>query len=1045
MKDLFRNFSALAGICLLLIGSPDVSGAAAKSTLSAIETLGVRGGLVLQLGTANTDTAIAMGKSGRYIVNIIDGDPSGIERARARLNSANQYGIVSAEVAPDPVRLPYSENLVNAIVVQKSAFPVAELKRVLVPDGVLIVLGTGSLKPAQLKNAGFAEVTKATLPDGGTLISARKPRPSNMDGWSHPRHASDGNAVSKDTLVGPPRRIRWVAAATHEVEGMVTAGGRNFYGSLLARDSFNGLRLWHYDLAKNKRNQGDFMLPRLSTSQGRPIASDKYVFTIVLGKLVALDAETGEQVRVYGGLSRPREIMHHDPYLIAADQSAVRVYNSDSGKELWNFEAGEISHLVAGYGLATFTHGRSKRGEKLEAIAIDLATGKVKWRNQDLDFLQRVSRTVLQKDQLAFEISSFSDADLGNELRIVSTATGKPLWDKAYPPGMNHRRQARAMYMENKLWILHGGKTNYADRANMKRLPVQVSSLDPKTGSTIATHNAGLAHCFPPVATPNFMFAGTLDMTDLRTGNVVVNRITKANCSQENGWIPANGLVYTTPKHCTCWPMLRGFVSMAPAGGNDELVNRPVAELEFPLETGSAKIDAKAADPQLSDWPLYRNDRWRSGSTKAKGPKDLRMIWSVKLAVDSDIAPFTQEPGGPILHDWRENPVIKGPLSAPTVANGMIYVTRPNAHEVLAVDMKSSKVRWRFTANGRVDTPPAIHKGLALFGTSAGFVYALRADTGEMVWRLQAAPSNERIVAYGQVESPWPVPGAVLVIKDIAYFAAGRQPLADGGILVFAVNPLNGERHWVHRLDTIPQKGDYENSGLDFDPFDILHAEGDGIALSRWIISKDGKDMAVDKWNAFAKIDTGSGSCYIPRGSWTYGARHQHRFPGEARRRPLTVFRDNKVFGSRNGTTELFRRDYNLEDGEKFDSKWITGWAASGMARKGEKPYRTYRIADKAEWIQDLFTPEEQKAKPVKRGTQLYNRLHAIALADNALYVAHEDGRLLKLSKDDGKQLSETKIPTPSWDGMAIAEERIFITTQTGELVCLGAPFSETL
>jgi hypothetical protein len=115
------------------------------------------------------------------------------------------------------------------------------------------------------------------------------------------------------------------------------------------------------------------------------------------------------------------------------------------------------------------------------------------------------------------------------------------------------------------------------------------------------------------------------------------------------------------------------------------------------------------------------------------------------------------------------------------------------------------------------------------------------------------------------------------------------------------------------------------------------------------------------------------------------------------------------------------------------------------MARKGEKPYRTYRIADKAEWIQDLFTPEEQKAKPVKRGTQLYNRLHAIALADNALYVAHEDGRLLKLSKDDGKQLSETKIPTPSWDGMAIAEERIFITTQTGELVCLGAPFSETL
>ena len=150
-------------------------------------------------------------------------------------------------------------------------------------------------------------------------------------------------------------------------------------------------------------------------------------------------------------------------------------------------------------------------------------------------------------------------------------------------------------------------------------------------------------------------------------------------------------------------------------------------------------------------------------------------------------------------------------------------------------------VRWRFTANGRLDTPPAIHRGLCLFGSAAGWVYALRADTGEVVWRLRAAPTDQRIVAYGQVESPWPVPGAVLVMDDIAYFAAGRQPFADGGILVFAVNPLTGDRHWVQRIDSVPQKGFYENSGLEFDPFDILHAEGDGLAMSRWVLSPDGR------------------------------------------------------------------------------------------------------------------------------------------------------------------------------------------------------------
>ena len=396
-------------------------------------------------------------------------------------------------------------------------------------------------------------------------------------------------------------------------------------------------------------------------------------------------------------------------------------------------------------------------------------------------------------------------------------------------------------------------------------------------------------------------------------------------------------------------------------------------------------------------------------------------------------------PLGPILHDWRENAIVKGVVSPPTIAGGLVYVARGHAHEVVALDAKTGDVRWRFTADGRVDTPPTIHNGLCLFGSASGHVHALRADTGEMVWRLRAAPTTERIVAYGQVESPWPVPGAVLVIDDIAYFAAGRQPFADGGILIFSIDPMTGERHWVRRIDTVPQKGYYENSGLEFDPFDVMHQEGDRVAMSRWLVSLDGSDVQVDKWNAFAKVNTGGGSVYVHRGSWTYGARHVHRFPGEARRRPLAVFRDGTVYSSLNGTTEVFRRDFNLENGEEFSPKWITGWAAAGSARKGGKPYRTYRLAEKASWKSDHFTPAEERAKQKPRGTQLYNRLHALALAGNdRLYVAHEDGRLKALSTKDGSVIAERELSPPAWDGLAIANGRLYLTTQTGELLCLG-------
>ena len=104
---------------------------------------------------------------------------------------------------------------------------------------------------------------------------------------------------------------------------------------------------------------------------------------------------------------------------------------------------------------------------------------------------------------------------------------------------------------------------------------------------------------------------------------------------------------------------------------------------------------------------------------------------------------------------------------------GWSIVTRPDAHQVVALDAATGKIRWTFTANGRVDTAPTIHRGLCLFGCKSGWVYCLRADDGPVVWRLRAAPVDERIVAYGQIESPWPVPGSVLVDGQRGLFRRG--------------------------------------------------------------------------------------------------------------------------------------------------------------------------------------------------------------------------------------------------------------------------------
>ena len=90
-------------------------------------------------------------------------------------------------------------------------------------------------------------------------------------------------------------------------------------------------------------------------------------------------------------------------------------------------------------------------------------------------------------------------------------------------------------------------------------------------------------------------------------------------------------------------------------------------------------------------------------------------------------------------------------------------------------------------------------------------------------------------------------------------------------------------------------------------------------------------------------------------------------------------------------------------------------------------------------WSNDPFAdPDVQPAK-VARGTQLHNRIHAMALAsDGKLYVVHQDGRLMAISTDDGEVVDEMQVPTPAWDGLAIANRRLNLSTQDGELLCLG-------
>ena len=123
----------------------------------------------------------------RLSVHGLDSDAKNIEQARKHIQSLNLYGKVSVEQW-DGERLPYIDNLVNLLVSERLIdVPTNEVLRVLVPNGV------------------------AYIQKDGKWTKVVKPRPKEIDEWTHWLHGPDGNAVGKDRLVGPPRHLQWMA------------------------------------------------------------------------------------------------------------------------------------------------------------------------------------------------------------------------------------------------------------------------------------------------------------------------------------------------------------------------------------------------------------------------------------------------------------------------------------------------------------------------------------------------------------------------------------------------------------------------------------------------------------------------------------------------------------------------------------------------------------------------------------------------------------------------------------------------------------------
>jgi outer membrane protein assembly factor BamB len=166
----------------------------------------------------------------------------------------------------------------------------------------------------------------------------------------------------------------------------------------------------------------------------------------------------------------------------------------------------------------------------------------------------------------------------------------------------------------------------------------------------------------------------------------------------------------------------------------------------------------------------------------------------------------------------------------------------------------------------------------------------------------------------------------------------------------------------------------------------------------------------------------------FPRGAWSYAPRNEtERSKERPFVRPLAIFRDNSLYTCSQDRKTVFRRDFKLADGEKFNAEWFAGWSTYAAVSKGGDLWRSQRLAHDAAWS---VTPGKRSEK---------QSVATMILAGDSLYTVGTEGRLAVLDTKTGDTVAELDTPAPAWDSLAAAAGRLFLSTADGQVVCLGA------
>lgn len=1000
--------------------------------------IAVRRGVCIVLGDTGGPASLALARDTELVVYAQLAQHEDAQRVCRAVDQAGLYGTRIYVGTGTYARLHLADNLADAVV----------------------ALGAG-LKLDE------HEVLRVLRPGGRALIGQKeivKPVPAGSDDWSHPYYRPHNNMLSRDQLIRPPYLTQFLAGPHYAPapQAYVSAGGRlfcafgnvafhqrsePFLNTLLCVNAYNGVLLWKRDLPCGAMVDRNTMI---ATPETLYLADDKSC------KLI--DSATGE---VRDELVVPAQLAGGTFWKWMGLENGVlyAMVGASEGQDetkRWRRRAHGWAwdNVSSGFGRERYSWGLGRT-----LLAIDPETKKTRWHHQEERPID--SRAICLRDGRLYLFSPPTgeptpDAGApGPYLVCLDTEAGTEVWrvtredsvggevnlfeavgefgKRAGSPNSGWH-SARYLRCANDMLYFAGppiknlvaasakdGEVRWVKRdpfgfqiivredavyafagqgdRKFKWAPRTGHRYDPRTGEELGDL-PGRRACVPATGTQHSVFTrafgGTLRYDTAQQEATYINAV-RPSCF--GGVVVANGHLYWGPWQCDCSLLIFGLLANAPAG--DHEFGRKATETE---RLQVAKAGPPAADLVTSekDWPTLRGDNRRTGKTRVVIPGKAEQAW-----------------------EWKPAGALRP--TAPVAAGGLVFFSGSDGI-VRAIEAEAGSVRWQAYVGGAVNYPPSIWQGRVYVGSGDGWVYALDAGTGRLLWRFRAAPVERRIMVHGKLLSTWPAASGVLVQDGVAYVAAGTFHY--NGTHLYALDAVTGQIKWQN------------NTSGDVDA---------GTAIGRVGVSVQGHLLANQKTLYLA------GGLFYPAACFDLASGRLLNKP--SRRRPgMYGPGASELYLTAQGVGVTGKRLYQHPDYIGYKGGW--GGDAWNMPEfsvplEGSRRLAAWGASQSThiacvDGVRYYRPPKIRKGKDEGIIWECRCDFAALAVGPNAVVATTsrprftsrvEEARLVALSLTDGKLLWEHTLPAaPLRWGLAVDRSgRVIVALQDGRVLCFAA------